>query len=166
MSNLNLGEANRQLSKIEYSLYFASEPRQIQNLSEKEIKSKIERLTKRIDKIKAQKQASTRARKGAGLGRDATALSKIKTKYFREALKRFKVELKERDTSSTPTPKKKKLTAKTRKKASAKVEATVAKQNLRANVKKAPLQKSAIERRVAHQSSRVRRSEGKRDSVK
>lgn len=163
MALINLGEANRQLTKVEYSLFFSSEPRQIKNLTEKEIKSRIERLTKRIERIKTKKESTNRVRKASGVAADFKSVIKTKAKYFREAVKRFKVELKERKKSGVEHEEKKAIPKK--KHLPNEINTKITKQNLKADVKKAPVKKSAIETKVAHQSSRVRRAEGKKDAA-
>lgn len=171
MEKTNLGEAIRKLTKAEYNLFLATEPSRIQKLSKKQIEMKLNRLKKKIDKLKTLKMSSKRLRKSVGLGTQKESNKKIKLTYLTVALKRLKAGLKDNQSEkkiSKPVVRsaspKIRLANKTKPKKMVNVEQRIKNQNIKVNSKQSKFVKSGSERKLGHLSSQNRRSQGRKDS--
>ncbi len=169
MDGLNLGEASKVLTKSEYALYFASSHPDFKKVTEKSLKSKLQRTEKILEKLKTQKMTTKRVNKKANLATDAVQKRKKKIKYFTEAQKNFKSLIKETKKIEASPKVAVKEKSKPRLIKEAKAFSVTSKQkatdqNIKSNAKQSKFTKSGFERKLAHSSSRNRRHQGRKDS--
>lgn len=170
---INLGEANKKLNKSEYVLFLSTEPRNIVRLSPKQIETRINRITKMLEKLKAEKLKRSGLRRLLGLRGKQEIQSLLKKRYFAEGLKRLKKEQKRRNTRREAL--KNRLIAEERKNqiyrkmnqgTERKVNVTHAihDQNIKVNAKQRSFLNSETKRKLGHARSRNQKVQAKRDS--
>lgn len=170
---ISLSEANKQLNKSEYVLFLSTEPRNIIRLSPKQIETRISRISKILEKLKAEKLKRGGLRRLLGIRGKQEIQNILKKRYFAEGLRRLKKEQKRRNTQREAL--KNRLIAEERKnkiykkmnqgsKKKSNVTHAIHEQNLKVNAKQLPFQNSETKRKLGHARAQNQKLQAKRDS--